>query len=76
MSAAELVRRALPPVLVRLNICGRRALDKEDEPEPSGGCICWNASNSAKRAFRVRRKSAGVDELRSSIVGMDSPSSR
>ena len=39
MSAAELVLRDLP-VFDRLNICGMRARDKDDELEPSGGCIC------------------------------------
>ncbi len=37
MSAAELVRRPLLLVVVRLNICGRRALDKDDDADPSGG---------------------------------------
>src|SRR5438045_7991872 len=77
MSAAELVRRPLAPdTVARLNICGRRALDNEEDVEPSGGCICWNVSNSARRALSVRRKSIGVEEFRSSMVGMDRPKRR
>jgi hypothetical protein len=56
ISAAELERR---PLLLdtaeRLNICGMRARDKEEEVDPSGGCICWKVSNSARRALSVRR---------------------
>lgn len=42
ISAAELVRRplALVEVVARLNICGKRALERDEEVEPSGGWIC------------------------------------
>lgn len=43
ISVAELVLRPLVPVacVARLNICGIRARDnEEEEDEPSGGCIC------------------------------------
>lgn len=77
ISAAELVRRALLPValVARLNICGIRARDIDDV-EPSAGWICWKDSNSAKRAFKLRRNSSALEELRSRTVGKDSPNKR
>ena len=75
ISAAELVLRPLLPVVVaRLNICGNRPRDNDEEP--SGGCICWKDSNSARRAFKVFRNSIGFEELRSMIVGSDKPNKR
>ena len=75
ISAAELVLRPLLPVVVaRLNIWGNRPRDKDEEP--SGGCICWKDSNSARRAFKVFKNSIGFEELRSRIVGRERPSKR
>ena len=73
-SVAEEARRDLLPV--RLNICGTRALLKDEGTEPSGGWSCWNCSNSTSKALRARRYSVGVWEFRSRIVGREKPRRR
>lgn len=76
MSAAEEVRRAFPVEdAARLNICGILALLRE-LAVPSIGWLCWYASNSARSAFRERRNSMAFEELRSSMVGSETPRRR
>ena len=57
-SADSVARRDFALPVARLNICGMRA--RESEEEPSGGCMDWYVSNSEKRALRARRNSVAV----------------
>lgn len=76
ISVAELALLALVPACAaRLNICGIRALANVEDELPSGGWICWKASNSMRRALSARRYSPGV-ELTSRIGGSDKPRRR
>jgi hypothetical protein len=78
ISVAELVLLPfveVPTCVARLNICGIRAREREDEVLPSGGWICWNDSNSRRRALSVRRYSSGFEVL-SRIAGNERPNKR
>lgn len=48
---------------LRLNIWGIRARDSDEAELPSGGCICWNDSNSLRRARSDRRYSCAIAAL-------------
>jgi hypothetical protein len=73
---ASVLRRFLPDCVARLNICGIRALLRDELLEPSGGCMDWYVSNSEKRALRALRNSVDVWACRSVRTGREKPRRR
>lgn len=77
MPVALLARLVLALGVARRNICGMRARDRElADAVPFSECSCWKVSNSARRWFRLRKKSVGLLQTRSRTVGRERPKRR